>query len=247
MPRHYQFGMGQLVATPVGGGNPLPFGALQDVSVDFSGDAKQLWGTNQFAVDTARGKVKIDIKAKWALVDPNMYNAIFFGQTVTTGETLAAFNETATVPGSVAYTVTAANGATFKTDLGVAYASTGIRLTQVAAGSEAAGKYSVSAAGVYTFAAADASKAILLNYTYGSTSTGLTIAGQNIQMGSIPSMQLNLANVDKGKTQTLTFYSCVCPKLSLPFKQDDYEIQEADFMAQDDGTGRVFSWTATGG
>jgi hypothetical protein len=239
--------MGQLVATPVGGGNPLPFGALQDVGVDISGDIKQLYGTKQFALDVARGKVKIDIKAKWGLIDPNIYNSIFFGQTVTTGETLAAFNEAGTVPGSTTYTVTAANGATFLNDLGVYYATTGAKLTQVAAGSEAVGKYSVSAVGVYTFAAADANKAVLLNYTYGSTTTGNTLAVTNQLMGSIPSFQVILANTDKGKTQTLVFYNCVASKLSMPFKQDDYEITEVDFMAQDDGTGRVFSWTATGG
>ncbi len=245
--RHYSFGTGNLYLTPQGGGAPIPFGALQDVSVDFTGDVKQLFGQNQFALDVARGKVKIEGKAKAGLIDLNLYNSVFFGQTVATGETLAAFSEAGTVPGSTSYVVTAANGATFKSDLGVYYATTGVRLTQVTAGSEATGKYSVSNVGVYTFAAGDASKAVLLNYTYGSTTTGLTLTGNNVLMGSIPTFQVILANQSKGKTQTLTFYSCVSSKLNLPFKQDDYEVPEIDFMAQDNGAGQVFAWTATGG
>ncbi len=245
--RHYNFGTGNLYATPVGGGDPLPLGALQDVSVDFSGDVKQLYGQNQFALDVARGKVKIEGKAKAGLIDLNLYNTLFFGQSVTAGETLAAFNETGTVPASSVYAVTAANGATFKTNLGVYYATTGQKLSQVAAGAEAVGKYSVSAAGVYTFAAADASKAVLLNYAYGSASTGYSLAGNNVLMGVLPTFQIVLANQFKGKSQTLTLFCCVSSKLSMPFKQDDYEVTEIDFMAQDNGAGQVFSWTATGG
>jgi hypothetical protein len=90
----YVFGTGQLFATPVGGGAPLRFGALQDVSVDFSGDIKQLFGQYQFALDVARGKTKVEWKASTGNVDVNAFNQIFFGQTVTTGdELLQAINE----------------------------------------------------------------------------------------------------------------------------------------------------------
>ena len=244
--RHYNFGTGNLYATPVGGGDPLPIGALQDVAIDFAGEVKQLYGQNQFALDVARGKVKIEGKAKTGLIDLNLYNSLFFGQAVTTGETLAAFNEAATVPGASAYAVTAANAAGFKTNLGVYYAGSGLKLSQVAAGSEAAGKYSVSAGGVYTFSAADASKAVLLNYAYGSSGTGYSLTGVNALIGVLPTFQVVLANQFKGKTQTLTLFSCVSSKLSLPFRQDDYEVAEIDFMAQDNGAGQVFAWTATG-
>src|SRR2546422_108718 len=134
--RHYNFGTGNLYATPVGGGDPLPVGALQDIAIDFTGEVKQLYGQNQFALDVARGKVKIEGKAKTGLIDLNLYNGLFFGQTVASGETLAAFNEAASVPGAAAYTVTVVNAASFKTNLGVYYASSGQKLSQVAAGSE---------------------------------------------------------------------------------------------------------------
>lgn len=245
--RHYQFGTGNLYALPIGGGNPLAIGALQDISVDFTGDVKQLYGQNQFALDVARGKVKIEGKAKSGLIDLNLYNTLFFGQAVTTGETLAAFSEVASVPAVSTFTVTAANAAHFLTDLGVYYALTGVRLKQVSSG-PTLGQYSVNvASGIYTFAAADFSAAVLLNYTYGSTTTGNTLTGNNVLMGALPSYQIVLANQSKGKTQTLTLLNCVSSKLGLPFKQDDYEVAEIDFMAQDNGSGAVFTWTATGG
>ena len=54
------FGVGFLFATPAGANaTPMRFGALQDVSVDFSFDTKALYGSSQFALEQARGKGKI--------------------------------------------------------------------------------------------------------------------------------------------------------------------------------------------
>jgi hypothetical protein len=248
MARHYLFGTGNLYLTPVGGGAPQAFGAIQDVSVSFDGDTKMLYGQNSFPLDTARGKTKITGKASFGQLNPSIYNSVFFGGSIAVGETLQAFNEAASIPATTTYTVTAANGANFKTDLGVFYALSGAPLTQVAAGSEAVGKYSVNqTTGVYTFAVADASKAIVLNYLYGSATTGQTLTINNTLMGSIPTFQLILSNNSKAKQSTLTLLSCTSSKLDLPFKQDDYGIPSLDFSAQDDGTGRVALWSITGG
>src|SRR3954463_6525269 len=95
----YMFGTGQLFATPVGGGAPLRFGALQDVSVDFNGDIKQLYGQYQFALDVARGKTKIEWKASSGNIDCNAFNQVFFGETVETGDQLKqVINETSAIP-----------------------------------------------------------------------------------------------------------------------------------------------------
>jgi len=58
------FGAGYLFGVP-SGANPTPvmFGAVQDTSVDFSFDLKALYGQSQFALEQARGRGKIDIKA----------------------------------------------------------------------------------------------------------------------------------------------------------------------------------------
>ena len=79
------FGVGFLFATPQGA-NPTPtrFGRLQDVGVDFSYDSKLLYGSNQYALEQARGKAKIELKAAVGVVDPALFNNVFFGLTTTT-------------------------------------------------------------------------------------------------------------------------------------------------------------------
>lgn len=98
----YGFGSGVLygIRNDIAGQTPVRFGVLQDVSIEFSSDVKDLFGQNQFPVDSARGKAKIMGKAKQALLSPLLYNSIFFGQTLQAGQSLAAYSETATV-GSV--------------------------------------------------------------------------------------------------------------------------------------------------
>lgn len=69
-----------------------------------------------------------------------------------------------TVPAASAYTITVPNGAWFSQDKGVTYAN-GTKMVAVAS-NPAAGQYSVAATGTYTFAAADASASVIINYTY---------------------------------------------------------------------------------
>lgn len=242
--RQYAFGTGNLFIMPVGGGAPLQFGAIQDVQVTFSGDTKSLYGANAFPLDTARGKQKIEGKSSFGQIDPSMYNALYFGQTLTTGEKIAALNETAQIPAVTPFTVTAANGAQYFEDLGV-YDATGAPMVQVLA-TPTTGQYMVNTTtGVYTFAAIDEGKAIVLNYLYTSATTGKTLAINNQLMGTIPTFQLVLSNRFKGKNSNLTLYAATSSKLDFPFKQDDYMLSAFDFAAQDDGTGRIFNWTNT--
>lgn len=245
----YMFGTGQLFATPVGGGAPLRFGALQDVSVDFSGDIKQLFGQYQFALDTARGKTKIEWKASTGNIDVTAFNTIFFGQTVASNDELKqAINETGSVPAMSTYTVTVANATNFYMDLGVYNASTGAGLKQVS-GTPGAGEYSV-AAGVYTFNVAQAGVAMLFNYLYESAATGGSLDINNQLMGSTPKFQLVLSQVYDGKTFTMLLYSNVADKLSLPLKQDDYLVAELSGQAMADSAnriGRITTTSITGG
>lgn len=247
----YMFGTGQLFALPVGGGAPLRCGALQDVSVEFSGDTKQLFGQYQFALDVARGKTKIEGKIGTANIDVAAYNQLFFNQTVTSNsEMKQVINEAASVPGSSTYTVTAANGATFLLDLGVYLVSTGLPLKQVS-GVPGAGEYSVSAVGVYTFNSAQASAAILLNYMYTAATSGAgTLTINNELMGAAPQFQMLLSQNFKGKQFTLLLYSVVADKLSLPFKQDDYLVSEVSWQAQANAAnivGKMSTTSASGG
>lgn len=240
----YVFATGDLFATPVDGGAPFKFGALQDVSVDFSADVKQLFGQYQFPLDVARGKTKIEGKAATGNVSAEAFNTFYFNQTVTTGQLLRAINEPGTVPAMSMYTVTVTHAADFDMDLGVYYASTGEPLAQVPS-APAEGQYSVSNAGVYTFAAADASEALLFNYLY-TDAGGNTLDIGNPLMGDTPKFQLVLSQIYAGKTYTLRLYSCTAEKLSLPLKQDDYLIADLTFQAQADAANRVGQIITTG-
>jgi hypothetical protein len=233
----YNFGTGQLFAMPVGGGAPLGIGALQDVNVDFQGDVKELYGQFQFPLDVARGKTKITGKASTGQIDVDLYNQIFFGGTTTTGQTKTAYNEAGTVPAMTTYTITVTNSAHFVMDLRVVYALTGAPLKQVPSG-PTIGQYSV-AAGVYTFAAADASAAVLFTYLYTDATSGKTLQLTNNLMGNTPKFQAVLSDIYEGKYITLVLYSCTSSKLTLPLKQDNYTMPEFDFSAQDNGSGSV--------
>lgn len=233
MAHQFYFGTGNIYILP-SGATPIAVAAIQNASVEFDGDLKQLFGQNSFPLDTARGKVKIGGKFEVGQINSALWNATFFGQTVTGGQTLQALNEAAAVPASSSYTVTVANAAHFATDLGVYYAATGQPLAWVAS-SPAAGQYAVSA-GVYSFAAADAGAGVLINYEYGSSATGKTLSITNPLMGVIPVFGLHLNNNTKGKQSVLQLYACTSSKLQFPFKQDDYGVQSIDFNVQDDGT-----------
>jgi hypothetical protein len=235
----YVFGTGQLFAMPVGGGAPLRFGALQDVSLDISADVKELHGQYGFALDVARGKAKVEWKAATANIDIAAFNQLYFGGTVVAGnEYKQAIRETGTVPAMSTYTVTVANAATFEFDLGVYYATTGIALKQVPSG-PVAGQYSVSSVGVYTFAAADASAALLFDYMYHSASTGGTLTVTNQLMGTIPKFQLVLSETYNNQNFVAILYSAVADKLSLPLKQDDHLVAELSGSAQADALNRI--------
>lgn len=243
----YVFGTGQLFATPVGGGAPLRFGALQDVSIDLSADTKELYGQYQYSLDAARGKTKVEWKASTGNIDVAAFNSIYFGQTVDSGaaggELIQAFNEAGTVPASTAYTITVANAAKFVMDLGVYNATTGLPLKQVST-NPATGEYSVSALGVYTFNIAQASTNMLLNYLYEGT-TGGSVTVTNQLMGSTPRFQLVATQLYKGKSFTMILYSAISDKMSLPLKQDDYLISEISGMAHADDANRVLKMSTT--
>lgn len=236
-----QFAAGVLIGTRIDGSGvaqPRRFGILQDVQIDISVDLKMLYGQNRFAIAEAAGKTKVEIKAKWAAIAAGLFNDLFFGATQTATQTKFANNESMTVPGSVAYTVAGAN-AGFISDEGVYYQNTGLPLTAV--GTVAgAGEYvpPSSTAGIWTFDSADANALLLTSYTY-STSGGAQISIANPVMGSSPTFKMVLSNPYDGRQGTYTFNSCRASKLSLPFKQDDFEISELDFSATADSAGNI--------
>lgn len=248
----YVFGTGQLFSLPIAGGAPMKFGALQDVSVDFSGDIKQLHGQYQYALSVARGKSKVEWKASTGNIDATAFNTIYFNESagVETGQLVQAINEVNAIPATPGpYTLTVDHAADFSMDLGVKDATTGEPYLQVAT-APAAGQYSVTDAGVYTFAAADEGKDVLIDYLWEDSANGGSLTITNQLMGSAPRFMLVLSQVFEGKVFTLVLYANVADKLSLPLKQDDYLISEisGQSFANDAGNvARITTTSITGG
>jgi hypothetical protein len=235
----YAFGVGALIAlrTDTAVATPAQFGTLQEVQLDLSFTVKELTGQFQAPAALARGGMKITGKAKAARISASNFNNIFFGQTVTTGNTLTQLNEAGTVP-ATGHTVMVGNHTTFVADLGVAYAATGTMLTLVAS-APAVGQYTVnSATGVYTFSAGDANATLLFTYSY-TTTVGTTLSLTNQLMGSTPTFSLVLNEQYQGKLLNLQLNSVIAPKLSLAFKNEDFMIPEFDFQASADPAGNI--------
>jgi hypothetical protein len=216
---------------------PRRFGILQDVTLDITADLKELYGQKRYAIALAPGKTKVELKAKFAGIRGNLFNDLFFGETATASQTQYVDNELATVPGSSTYTVAASNHAAFLNDEGVFYQNTGLPLSVVSVLS-AAGQYEISNTGTYTFDSLDASAGVGLSYTY-STAGGVQISIANLAMGTGPIFKVMLSESFDGRQGNWIFNSCQCSKLSLPTKQDDFEIYELDFMVSADGSGNI--------
>lgn len=244
----FMFGSGTLfgVQTQDAAGNatpnatPVEFGVLQDVSGDISFEKKELYGAYQFPVMVARGKGKMDFKAKSANINSLIIGDLLLGTGSTAGIKAVVSKFAASVPAASSYTLTMSppSSGTFVTDLGVIDSATGLPLKKVAS-APTAGQYSVSAAGVYTFASADASKAVLISYEYSATGTEKIIMINNQLMGTAPMFKAALALTLNGKKATLVLNACTSNKLSLPFKSDDFTIPEFDFSAMADASGCV--------
>lgn len=237
-----RFGCGFLFGIPAGG-TPIMFAALQDVSVDFSQDLKYLYGSSKFPIEQAGGKGKIECKASVGRIDPLLFNNIYWGGSSANTVELGAMGESAPIP-ATPFTVTVANAANFRVDLGVFNPTTGLFFARVAS-APAAGQYSVNqATGIYTFAAADTGTTVLIYYSYGASSGGVTITGTNQTLGTTISFLAKLQSSYNGKQSVLTLNKCISTKLSMPFKQDDFLLPAFDFSAQDDGTGNIFTFSS---
>ena len=235
----YSFGSGVLygVNTSSAIATPVRFGALQDVSVDFSFTVKELHGSYQFPLAIARGNGKVTCKAKSAQINGATMNSIFFGLTSATGKQAVSVDEQS----AIAATVTAANGATFVQDLGVQNATSGLFMTKVAS-APAAGQYSVVVAtGVYSFAAADVTAAfpVRINYSYGVVATGNKIVITNQLLGTTPLFAAAFTTTYLSKACTFTFPQCTASKLTFATKLEDFVIPEFDFSVFADATNTI--------
>jgi len=223
-----QFGAGSLYGR-VAGKTPVYIGALQDVDVSFEGSIKELFGQYQFPLAIGRGTGKVTGKAKFASIKGDVLATLYFNETPATGQTLMAIKEANTIPGTP-FKITVTHAATFVSDYGVLDALTGLPYKKVT-GTPTTGQYSVDEeTGMYTFAAADTLKDVLISYTYTAV-TGQTITINNQLLGDAPVFECVLQQTFNLKTTTLILYKCVSSKLTYPTKLEDFVIQEFDFGA----------------
>lgn len=252
-PGYIQFGVGSIAINPVAGNLATPNGPtvlaiLQDVSLDFDAQAVELRGQNQWPEDVAVGNRSIKGKGGFAALSIYAYNVIGFGGTLQTGTSsgvLSAIGEPGTVPGSSTYTITVAHSGTWTTDLGVFYAGT-MKQLQPVASSPTIGQYTV-AAGIYTFAAADASAKMLLSYLYTGTTNMLTVSQTPMGYGPKCAIELQMPyqSLPTACQNGILLNQCVITKLSAPQKRDNYVMSDFEFEAYPDPTtNKVFEWTA---
>lgn len=248
--QQFMFGAGSMYGVPlqdasgaaVANPTPVKFGTLQDISLDLSFDTKLLYGQNQFPEAIGRGKGKVSAKSKFAQLNGALLNSLYFGQTLSTGLTAVYLDSTGTaIPGTpYQITVTPPNSGVFAKDLGVKKAD-GTPMKRVAS-APATGQYSVNeASGIYTFAAADTTLIMYIDYKYTIAASGSTISVANVSMGYVPTFRAELYLPYQGKSMCFTLPNCVATKLSFATKLDDFMLPDFDFEGFADASGQVIT------
>ena len=231
------FGIGALWGTrsDVAGVGPDQFAVLQDNSIDFTFEVKELYSQLGYPIDIARGKGKITGKAKVARVFANLYADIFFGDTVAAAEDNVSENELYTLTTATASSLSVTFASSFVADLGIYYNSQGNKRFQYVTGAPAAlGQYTTGPVGSYTFFTGDIGASISVSYVY-TDSSGKTITINNHFMGYTPTFvgtfyQQRATQGGSGQL-TLRLNECVSNHLTIPSRIDDYAIQDFDFQA----------------
>ena len=242
------FGIGALWGTrsDVTGVGPDQFAVLQDNSVDFSFEVKELYSQLGYPIDIARGKGKITGKAKVARIFAALYADIFFGETVTAGEDNVSENEVHSLSTA---TLTVTYSTAFVADLGVYYnTNANKRFSFVTGTPSAPGQYSTGTDGVYTFFTGDIGQSVAVSYVY-TDANGKTITINNNFMGYTPTFvgTFYQSRSTKGSTGQLTLRlnECVSSHLTIPSRIDDYAIQDFDFQAFSSGNNVVGTLSTT--
>ena len=221
---------------------PQEFAVLQNCAFTQDFTTKPLQGKNQLALFIPRGMLKMSIKCEAGIFSGNLFNEIFWGQTLTSGGVQLAADEAHVVPASSPYTITAANSSTFSADEGVVYAS-GNPLTFTTGAPSAAGQYEETS-GTYTFSSTDAGANVLLNYLF-TTTAGQKIVLANQPMGTTPYFQAVFRNQDprSGLFSTYILNRVTCSKLDMSAKTGDWQLSTFELEAMDDGTGNIGTLT----
>jgi hypothetical protein len=87
---------------------------------------------------------------------------------------------------------------------------------------------------------------LLLSYEYTFTSTVAKMGNLSNQlMGYAPAFQVRLNVPYRGKQFTLSLVECYSNKLSLPFKNDDFDVPDFGFQAIANAADSVGYWATS--
>lgn len=247
-----QFGCGDVYINPLTQGNPATnptpeqILGLQDISVEFDQKFVELKGANKGPDDVATAEMTGKGKASMGRTDIDVLNQAFFADTTVTGQTAVSPDESHTVPGMTAYTITVAppGSGTFSKDLGVRYTANAQPFTRVTSG-PTIGQYSVSV-GVYTFAAADASAPVTISYAYTLT-TGKTLTVHNQLMGYGPIVEIYLwepygSILNVSNLNGIHLFAARFGKSGNPEKRADYVYIPIEFECFPNAGGQWFEF-----
>jgi hypothetical protein len=241
------FGSGVLTFTPNAGNtaaNPTPIRlkVMQEASLEFKGDLKKLFGQNQFAVATARGKIEVTGKAKVGCIDQNDVNQIYWGQTIASGGQVP-YDESHAPSASV--TPTQASGLGIFVDQGVINGDTWFSMLRVAS-APAVGQYSFTpattggspTAAAYVFNASETASKVIISFLL-TVTTGSSLTITNQLMGFAPVSQAVLWNKFRGAVDVAQLNAVTLGMFSRPTKQEDFWISDLDFSCNCDASGTL--------
>lgn len=216
-----QFSMGFIYAVPQGANpTPIPFALIKGADVEDSQAKIDFRGQYRAPIDFGDGPLDIKVKIDFADFRATAIAALHTGATTTTGSTLLSPGESFTIP-TTPFQVTVAQGATFKENASV-YDVTAAKWLGVVPSAPTTGQYSFSAAGVYTFAAADVAHVVVIYYSYTSASVGNTVTMTNQIMGASTYFLVRVFNLYtlQGVVKPLgwEFPQAHFPKLSMAMK-----------------------------
>lgn len=244
------FGPGILIVTRTDLATPVAInvGFAQELTIDFAGTTKQLYGQKQFPLVAARGTIKATGKWKAAVISGLAWNNAFYGGTFTSGGFAWNVDSTFTTSTAAAFTVQVGSSLTFEADLGVKYASNSLPLQRVATGSETTGKYSVASTqpGIYTFGGGETTVATPVKVTFTNTTTsGQSLVVANQSIGFTPAFQLDYftsLSQPSARAFAVRLYACVGSKHAIGFKLEDFMQPEFDFDLFADASDRIIDY-----
>lgn len=247
------FGTGRMYSKDQSG-NILPYGSLQDLTMDVKTDIKEAYSEGNYAFATADGHKSIDLSAKHYIRNLASISNDLSGSSVATNTTGWAVDEAGVVVTGASPSYTLAHGNVIQIyDVIVGVTINGVivpvEYTQVTAGSEVAGaSYSLnSTTGKMTFASGEVvgeTLKVTYSYTLG-TAAGEVITVSNTYQNSAPTFQITAIKRDRSREDGSTSievwqFNAVRPAgIKSDWKEGDFNVLERTLKAFADPMGNV--------